>query len=91
MELLIGLIAGACGGVVFAGLLKSRSLGLIPDTLCGIVGGGLMVQALALLGPGGMSARGVDAVTLSAQIAIGATGGAALLCALSLLASPLRG
>ncbi|MCZ4352598.1 hypothetical protein O4H61_08735 [Roseovarius aestuarii] len=90
MELLIGLISGALGGVVSGALLKRLSLGLAPNSIIGIIGGGLSAHSAALLGPGGLSGRGVDVLTMTGQIATGATGGAALVIVLGLIKTKLR-
>ena len=90
MELLIGLISGALGGMVAAWLAKTRSLGLILNSLAGIAGGGLGVHGQSLIGPGGLASRGVDLLSLAEQVAVGAAGGAALVVVLGLVTSPLR-
>jgi hypothetical protein len=90
MELLIGLISGAFGGILMGGRGKSLSLGRALNSLIGIAGGGLAIQAHTLLGPSGLASRGVDLGSLAQQIAIGAAGGAALVLVLGLATAPLR-
>ena len=90
MELLISLISGAIGGNVAAGLLKNLNLGLLVNSLAGIVGGGLGGQVFTWAGFGGLAQSAtpngaLDPTALTSQIAAGALGGAALLLALGMM------
>ncbi|MCZ0811136.1 MAG: hypothetical protein ACQEVT_01575 [Pseudomonadota bacterium] len=84
MELLIGLISGALGANVAAGLLRNINLGLFGNALAGVVGAGIGAKALSVLGDDGLSSAlgGGDAGVLWTHAVTGALGGAAVLLAL---------
>lgn len=73
MDLLLGLIAGAVGGVLTGGVLRSLCLHRIGNTLAGMAGGGLAAWLSSQ--SGGFSG------TVPAMLATGAAGGA-LVCAI---------
>ena len=73
MDLVIQLIAGAIGGNLAGGILKSLNLGLFWNSLAGIVGGAIGGQLLGTMGAGG-----TEIGALLAQVAAGGAGGAAL-------------
>lgn len=73
MSLLLGLIAGALGGVMTGTILRSLTLRLVGNTVFGLIGGGV-AGWLAPLGGGA-------ADSVPAMVVTGAAGGA-LLCAL---------
>ena len=57
-SLILSLVSGGVGGNIAGALMKDKTLGLIGNTLAGVVGGGVGGQLLgALMGgamPGGM-------------------------------------
>ena len=86
LGLLIQLISGAVGGNVAGTALKDKSLGVLGNSLAGIVGGGLGGQILqALLGIGATGAGGLDLGAIISQIAGGGVGGAVLRIIVGLL------
>jgi uncharacterized membrane protein YeaQ/YmgE (transglycosylase-associated protein family) len=76
VNLIINLISGGRGGNIAGALFKKLSLGLIGNTLAGVVGGGLGSQILAQLGAGGggmvgsIAGSGVGGVVLMAIIGL---------------------
>ncbi len=85
MELLIGLLSGAIGGNVAGGLLKNLNLGVMWNSIAGIVGGGLGSQILGMLGAGGAAAGGLDVAGILGQIASGGVGGGVLIAVIGLV------
>lgn len=76
-ELLISLVSGAVGGNAAGALMKNKSLGVLWNTVAGLVGGGLGGQLLNMLGTGGNS--------LGANIAGSGVGGAVVLLIVALI------
>ncbi len=87
VSLLIQLASGAIGGNLAGTLLKKMSLGLLGNTLAGIVGGGLGGQILEqVLGVGtATAASGLDLGSLIPQIAGGGVGGGMLMIVVAIL------
>ena len=79
MELLISLIAGAVGGNVAGGAIKSINQGTLINSLAGIVGGGLGGTLLSMVGAGGLAGGGLDIAGIIGQIASGGVGGGVVL------------
>ena len=77
IALLVNLAIGAAGGNLAGLTLKAKSLGLLWNSVVGILGGGLGYFLLGLVGAG--------AGGLIGQIAAAFVGGAALLFIVSLL------
>ncbi len=87
LALIIQLISGAIGGNVAGAALKEKSLGVLGNSLAGLVGGGLGGQILqALLGVGTATAgSGLDLGAIISQIAGGGVGGAVLMAIVGIL------
>lgn len=80
MELIIQLISGAVGGNLAGAAMKDRSLGMLGNSIAGLVGGGIGGKILGgLLGGGGAvatdAAAGLDIGAIVGQIASGGVGG----------------
>ena len=71
--LLIQAVSSAVGGNVAGGLLKHLNLGVLGNSIAGIVGGGLGGQILGALGAGG------DMGSIVGSLASGGVGGGALM------------
>ena len=84
MELIIGLIAGAVGGNVAGGIFRKLNMGMLVNSVAGIIGGGLGTQALYMLGAGSMT-QGVDLAGVLGQVSTGGVGGGALLALVGLI------
>jgi hypothetical protein len=88
MELILGLVSGAVGGNVAGGFMKDYNLGVLGNSVAGIVGGGIGSQILGLLSNGGIDAvaaaadgatGGMGVGSIIASVAGGGVGGGALL------------
>lgn len=71
-QLLISLVSGAVGGNVAGAVLKKFNLGLLGNSLAGIVGGGLGSQILGMIGAGSMAAGGMAAGEMAGGLDVGA-------------------
>jgi len=90
LPLLIQLASGAIGGNVAGNLLKALSLGVLGNSLAGIVGGGIGGQILqSILGTAASGAGGLDIGSILAQVAGGGVGGGSLMAIIGLLRNML--
>lgn len=91
VSLLVPLVSGAAGGNMAGSLLKSSSLGVLGNSLAGIVGGGLGGQILNnALGVTHVAATsGIDVGTIVSQMASGGVGGGAMMMTVGVLQSLL--
>lgn len=84
-ELIIGLLSGAAGGNIVGKLASNLNLGLLGNSLAGIVGGGAGAAILGQLGmdpgalAGGAEAAGLDLGSIISSVAGGGVGGGALM------------
>ena len=86
LSLLIQLISGIVGGNAAGAALKEKSLGVLGNSLAGLVGGGLGGQILqALLGVGAAGGGGLDIGSIIAQIAGGGVGGGVLMIVVGMI------
>ena len=90
MDLIISLISGAVGGNIAGALMKEKSLGMLWNSVAGIVGGGLggqILGALGILGGGGAegAAAGLDIGSLIGNVAGSGVGGGILLFIVGLI------
>ena len=84
MELIISLIAGALGGNAVGAVAKNLNLGVLLNSVAGIVGGGLGSQIIGMLGGAGVAdaaaaAGGLDIGSIISSIASGGVGGGVLM------------
>ncbi len=85
MELIISLVSGAVGGNAAGGILKKLNLGVIGNSIAGIVGGGIGGQLLGMFGGGDMAAAAgemagsMDVGSIVGQVASGGVGGGVML------------
>ena len=77
MPLILQLISGAVGGNIIGALLKKFSLGILGNSIAGLVGGGLGGQLL-----GGMLGSG-----MGGDIAAAGAGGGVLMIIIGLIKS----
>ena len=92
--LVIQLIAGAAGGNVAGATLKQYDLGMIGNTIAGIVGGGVGAQVIGALIGGGAQATGandLDIGSIVGQIASGGVGGGILMVIVGLIKQAMGG
>lgn len=80
VSLIISLLSGAAGGNIVGALAKKISLGVLGNSLSGILGGGLGSLILQQLGLGGAtgaaaSGGGLDLGAILGSVASGGVGG----------------
>jgi uncharacterized membrane protein YeaQ/YmgE (transglycosylase-associated protein family) len=86
-SLAIQMIAGAIGGNVAGSAIRTWSLGVLGNSIAGVVGGGIGGQLVA----GVLGAHGImDPSSILANIAGGGVGGVILMMLLGLVRSLIR-
>jgi len=88
--LIIQLIAGAAGGNVVGSLLKQFDLGVLGNSIAGVIGGGVGAQVIGSLlgggaGAGAAAAGGLDIGSIIGQIVAGGAGGGILMVIVGLV------
>jgi hypothetical protein len=93
--LIIQLISGAAGGNIAGSLLKQFDLGVVGNSIAGVVGGGIGAQIIgALVGGGGTEAAaggGFDIGSIIGQVASGGVGGGILMVIVGLIKQAMGG
>ena len=80
-QILINLVAGAIGGNASGAAAKQYDMGVVGNSIAGLVGGGILGQILTLLWPAVSAAAtggGFDVGTILTQVVGGGVGGALL-------------
>ena len=91
LSLIIQLISGIVGGNAAGSVLKEKSLGVLGNSLAGLVGGGIGGQILqALLGVGAAGGGGLDIGSIITQIAGGGVGGGALMMIIGMIRQAMQ-
>lgn len=89
LNLIIQLISGIVGGNAAGSVLKDKSLGVLGNSLAGLVGGGIGGQILqALLGIS--SSGGLDIGSIISQIAGGGVGGGVLMVIIGMIRQAMQ-
>jgi uncharacterized membrane protein YeaQ/YmgE (transglycosylase-associated protein family) len=81
-SLIASLLTGAVGGNIAGALMKEKSLGVLGNSIAGIVGGGLGGQLLSMIGLGGDGLLG--------SIAGGGVGGALVMVIVSFISQAMK-
>lgn len=89
IPIIIELVSGAAGGNAAGAAMKENSLGLIGNSLVGILGGGIGGRLLSVLGIA-VSTGGADLSGIAGSIGSGGVGGAVLLVAVALVKKVLN-
>jgi len=93
--LIIQLVSGAAGGNIAGSVLKQYDLGVVGNSIVGVIGGGVGAQLLgALLGTGGggaAAAGGLDIGAIVEQIAAGGAGGGILMVIVGIVKQAMGG
>ena len=85
-SLIIQLVSGAVGGNAAGAALKEKSLGLIGNSLAGVVGGGVGGTILhAVMGAAATGGGGMDMSSIIGNVAGGGVGGAILMAAIGII------
>src|SRR3954451_7101752 len=81
--LIIQLVSGAAGGNIAGSVLKQFDLGVVGNSLVGVIGGGVGAQILGALlgtdGGGAAAAGGLNIGAIAEQVAAGGAGGGILM------------
>jgi hypothetical protein len=85
VALIIQLVSGAAGGNIAGNLLKQYDLGVLGNSIAGIVGGGVGGQLLTMLLGSGAAAGNMDVGSIVAQIAGGGVGGGILMAIIGII------
>jgi hypothetical protein len=87
MELIISLIAGALGGNAVGAVAKNLNLGVLLNSVAGIVGGGLGSQIIGMLGgaDAAAAAGGLDIGSIISSVASGGVGGGVVMAIVGVL------
>jgi uncharacterized membrane protein YeaQ/YmgE (transglycosylase-associated protein family) len=91
VNLLVSLIGGAIGGNVAGATMENKSLGMLGNSLAGILGGGIgttLLQTVGILGHPGSGDITLGGIL--GNIASGGVGGAVLLIVVSILKSVIQ-
>jgi uncharacterized membrane protein YeaQ/YmgE (transglycosylase-associated protein family) len=89
LPLIIQLITGAGGGNAAAKLMKKLDLGIVGNSIAGIIGGGLGGQLLSMLGIGAGPSGAMDLSTILGSVASGGVGGGVLLAIVGVVKNAL--
>jgi hypothetical protein len=85
-SLIIEAVSGAVGGNVAGAALKEKSLGLIGNSLAGVVGGGLGGTILqAVMGAAATGGGGMDLQSILTNVGGGGVGGAILMVVVGII------
>jgi uncharacterized membrane protein YeaQ/YmgE (transglycosylase-associated protein family) len=87
--LLISVISGAVGGNIAGATMQDKNLGMLGNSIAGVLGGGLGAALLRALGVLGQSGGSVDVASILGNVASGGVGGAILLVIVSLIKSAM--
>jgi hypothetical protein len=80
LALVIQLVSGAVGGNVVGSLVKKLNLGVLGNSIAGILGGGIGGQILAwLTGAAGANGGSLDLESILKSVASGGVGGGVLM------------
>ncbi|WDQ14840.1 hypothetical protein [Rhodopirellula sp. P2] len=89
LPLIIQLITGAGGGNAAAKLVKKLDLGIVGNSIAGIIGGGLGGQLLGMLGMTAGPSGAMDLSAILGSVASGGVGGGALLAIVGVIKNAL--
>ncbi|EMI43030.1 hypothetical protein [Rhodopirellula sp. SWK7] len=89
LPLIIQLVTGAGGGNAAAKLLKKLDLGIVGNSIAGIIGGGLGGQLLAMLGMSAGPSGAMDLSAILGSVASGGVGGGVLLAVFGMVKNAL--
>src|SRR5262245_3445044 len=88
-SLIIDLISGAVGGNVAGAALKEKSLGLVGNSLAGVVGGGLGGTILQAVMGAAANGGAMDMNSILGNVAGGGVGGAILMAIIGIIKSQM--
>lgn len=89
LPLIIQLLTGAAGGNLVGKLAKKIDLGVLGNSIAGIIGGGLGGQLLGMLGVAAAPSGALDLNAILGSVASGGAGGGALMAIIGVIKSLL--
>ncbi len=89
LPIIIELLSGAAGGNAAGAAMKDKSLGLIGNSLVGILGGGIGGRLLSVLGVA-VTTGGTDLSSIAGSVGTGGVGGAVLLIIVAIIKKALN-
>ena len=87
LPLLIQLLTGAVGGNIVGKLARNIDLGVLWNSVAGIIGGGLGGQLLGLLGMEAGPSGSLDLASVLGSVASGGAGGGVLMAVIGVIKS----
>jgi uncharacterized membrane protein YeaQ/YmgE (transglycosylase-associated protein family) len=90
VALIIELVSGAVGGNIAGALMKDKNLGVLWNSVAGIVGGGLGGVLLNTVVPALSGSGGLDIQSIVGQVAGGGVGGAIVMVVVALIKGALK-
>jgi len=90
VALIIELVSGAVGGNIAGALMKDKNLGVLWNSVAGIVGGGLGGVILQAVVPALVSGGTLDIGAIVGQVASGGVGGAIAMIVVALIKGALK-
>ncbi len=89
LPMIIQLVSGAGGGILFGKLFKGLNLGTGLNALSGIVGGGLGGSLLSMVGMDAGPSGALDLASIAGSIGSGAVGGGVVMTIVGFIKSLL--
>lgn len=85
--LIISLLSGAAGGNAAGSMFKNLSLGMLGNSVAGIVGGGIGGKLIALLLPAlaAKAGGGMDIMSILSSVLSGGVGGGGLMAVIGMI------
>lgn len=93
VNLIISLISGAIGGNVAGAALPEKNLGVIGNTIIGLIGGGagdFILKALGVLAAANAPGGELDIASILASIGVGGVSGGALTAVAALIKDAIQ-
>lgn len=93
INLIISLVSGAVGGNLAGAAFSEKNLGVIGNTIAGLIGGGagdFILRALGVLATTAATGNGFDLTTLLSTIAASGVSGGALTAVVTLIKGALQ-
>ncbi len=84
---IISLLTGALGGNLAGSLMKGSSLGMLGNSIVGILGGGMGGGLLQMIGVDAGPSGGMDIASILGSVASGGVGGGVLMAIVGFIRS----
>lgn len=96
INLVISLVSGAVGGNIGGAAVSEKNLGIVANTIIGLIGGGggeFILKALGILastGAAGTTAGGFDLTSILANIGVSGVSGGVLTAVIALIKDAMQ-